>query len=268
MLVTKFGPLGASVEFIYEDVKMSGLILQSEISYFRDRRGGQDVLIGESLLGFVTKVREDGKAHVSLRGSIAHRIKDIRSMILSALEGSPDGSIPLGDRSSPEDVSSYFHGVSKSDFKNALGALYREHLIVPGSHETRILEASNSSSSFPPLSSHPHSNKSSSIQIKKVLGKKLDAHLTLTFFVGNLPPSTSHASLLVHLNEALSSIARGTITQLRLKTDDRGNARGFAFFDFLASDEASVNGLAEKIVACVKTSMLGGRKLRCDRDAA
>ena len=42
------------------------------------------------------------------------------------IEGSPSNSIPVGDKSPPEDVSSYFHGLSKRDFKNAIGALYKE----------------------------------------------------------------------------------------------------------------------------------------------
>ena len=49
------------------------------------------------------------------------------------------GSIPLGDKSTPEDIASYFHGISKKDFKNAIGSLYREGLVSPGGLITSLV---------------------------------------------------------------------------------------------------------------------------------
>ena len=53
------------------------------------------------------------------------------------------GSIPLGDKSSPEDIASYFHGISKKDFKNAIGSLYREGLVLPGGLVTSLVADEN-----------------------------------------------------------------------------------------------------------------------------
>lgn len=54
-----FGPLGASVEI--NDTPTRGLILQREINSFRARRDGEDVVVGEELVAYVEKIRDDGK---------------------------------------------------------------------------------------------------------------------------------------------------------------------------------------------------------------
>jgi len=77
--VMRFGPLGASVavigqshtqdDMIPEDEPplAHGLILQSEIKYFRAGRGGVNVVIEEVLPAYVQWVRHDGKVDISLR---------------------------------------------------------------------------------------------------------------------------------------------------------------------------------------------------------
>ena len=49
----------------------------------------------------------------------------------------------MGDKSSPEDIASYFHGISKKDFKNAIGSLYREGLVSPGGLVTSLVADEN-----------------------------------------------------------------------------------------------------------------------------
>ena len=49
----------------------------------------------------------------------------------------------MGDKSSPEDIASYFHGISKKDFKNAIGSLYREGLVSPGGLVTTLVADEN-----------------------------------------------------------------------------------------------------------------------------
>lgn len=57
---------------------------------------------------------------------------------MDALEGSPDGTIPIGDKSSPEDISAYFHGLSKSDFRKAVGSLMKEGFLTPSALELKM----------------------------------------------------------------------------------------------------------------------------------
>ena len=93
--VVSFGPLGASVEVIGkghaqediippdEDPLATGLILQKEISYFRQARNNVDVVRGEILPAVVQNVREDGKLDIGLRsfGGKA-KAKEVGDLIL------------------------------------------------------------------------------------------------------------------------------------------------------------------------------------------
>eukprot|EP01036_Dinobryon_divergens_P025580 gene25580-34143_t len=127
--VTRFGPMGASV-IVIGDEGRTGLILQREIAMFRDRRDGEEVVVGEVLDAFVEKVREDEKLDLALRPQDMGRISAVKQLILDALEGSPSNIIPIGDNSFPDDVAAYFHGISKRDFKNAVGSLYKGNFPV------------------------------------------------------------------------------------------------------------------------------------------
>ena len=130
--VVNFGPLGASVEVIGlghgDDVQLLpadapeaygyGLILQKEISYFRNARDNIDVVRGEILPAYVQHVRpEDGKLDISLR-SYGGKAKsaDAGTQILERLE-KEGGFLPIGEKSTPQEINDEFPGVSKSVFK-------------------------------------------------------------------------------------------------------------------------------------------------------
>jgi len=142
--VTSFGPLGASVAVVglgHEGELLPvdqepygyGLISQREIAFFREARDNVDVVRGEILSAYVQKVRvEDGKINVGLRAFGGKAKTDqFYDQILKKLEASPQGSLPVGDKSTPEDISRVFPGVSKSVFKKAVGALYKNGLVSP-----------------------------------------------------------------------------------------------------------------------------------------
>ena len=84
-------------------------------------------------------MREDGKVDVSLRPIGINRIIDIRRGIMDALEGSPEGTIPVGDKSSPDDISLYFRGLSKGDFRKAVGSLFKEKRLFPEDYRLRLV---------------------------------------------------------------------------------------------------------------------------------
>lgn len=144
--VISFGPLGASVSVVGmghgDDVNLlpvdaepygTGLIVQQEISYFRQARGNVDVVRGEVLPGFVQKVREeDGKIDIGLRafGGKA-KAEEVSTLILERLQSASGSTLPVGDKSSPSEINAEFPGVSKAVFKKAVGALYKKGLVSP-----------------------------------------------------------------------------------------------------------------------------------------
>ena len=148
--VLSFGPLGASVEVllkgraraeeeeqplesqILDPRALSGLITQVEISLFREARGGDDVLVGDVLPAWVHNVRDDGRVDVGLRPAVRERVTAAQAALLEALEASPDGVLPVGDKSDPGLIRRWLPGVSKSQFKNAVGGLYRSGMVLAG----------------------------------------------------------------------------------------------------------------------------------------
>eukprot|EP00525_Craspedostauros_australis_P007894 CAMPEP_0198113174 /NCGR_PEP_ID=MMETSP1442-20131203/4914_1 /TAXON_ID= /ORGANISM="Craspedostauros australis, Strain CCMP3328" /LENGTH=204 /DNA_ID=CAMNT_0043770199 /DNA_START=375 /DNA_END=989 /DNA_ORIENTATION=+ len=154
--VVDFGPLGASVELIgighEQDNLLSvddepyglGLILQDEISYFRQGRNNLDVVRGEILPAYVAdNSREDGKMLFSLRvyGGKG-KADEVSTKIMEQLEASQDGTIAVGDKSSPQDINALFPGVSKGSFKKAVGALYRKGMVQPSPNSVALVDKS------------------------------------------------------------------------------------------------------------------------------
>ena len=94
-----------------------------------------DLAPGQALDGYVRAVREDGKIDLSLNASGYRRVLPLKETILEAL-AKAGGTLPHGDRSDPEAIRAAF-GCSKKAFKQAIGALYRERLILIGEDAIR-----------------------------------------------------------------------------------------------------------------------------------
>jgi hypothetical protein len=154
--VISFGPMGASVEIIGrshdpddlipegEPPLALGLVLQKEIQYFRQARDNVDVLRGEVLPAYVERVRpETQRVDVGLRafGGKA-KAEEVSKMILDRLEYSSGGTLPIGDKSSPEDINAEFPGVSKATFKRAVSALYKLGKVTPSRDEISLIKSS------------------------------------------------------------------------------------------------------------------------------
>mmetsp|Transcript_17518 Transcript_17518/g.36765 ORF Transcript_17518/g.36765 Transcript_17518/m.36765 type:complete len:291 (+) Transcript_17518:152-1024(+) len=162
--VIKFGPLGASVDVIAhkshdpadcipqdEPALGRGVILQSEINYFRRGRAGVDVVRYEILPAYVENIREekfrdefdeevvDVRLDVSLRppGGRA-KAMELGEQILEKLNEA-GGSLDVGDKSSPQEIDRIFPGASKGAFKKAVAGLYKKGLVSPGPNSISLM---------------------------------------------------------------------------------------------------------------------------------
>ena len=159
--VTRFGKLGASVDIVgvgghsedflideYDPPLASGLILQSEISYFRRKRNMLDVVVGEILPAYVEQTRymEDGniKIDVTLRPPGYAKSVDLAVVILKKLEDrlehDQNDTLDVGDKSTPSEIDAEFPGTSKSAFKKAVSALYKEGKVKPGPYSITLMK--------------------------------------------------------------------------------------------------------------------------------
>lgn len=102
------------------DGKHWGLIHKNELFKF--------VRNGMSEKGYIKEVRADGKISLSLQPVGQAARDDLSEQILNALREA-GGRLELSDKSEPEAISRAF-GVSKGNFKKAIGGLFKQGLIV------------------------------------------------------------------------------------------------------------------------------------------
>lgn len=88
------------------------------------------ICIGQVVKAYVKNIREDDKIDLSLVpiGFNHEHISDLGQKILDEIDFN-NGFLPLTDKSSPEEIHEVFE-VSKKSFKQAVGFLYRERIIL------------------------------------------------------------------------------------------------------------------------------------------
>ncbi|MFR0672362.1 S1 RNA-binding domain-containing protein [Enterobacterales bacterium AW_CKDN230030176-1A_HGKHYDSX7] len=126
LLIAGETPMGFKA--IIED-RHWGLIHKNEV--FKFLRSGMQ----ES--GFIKEVRSDGKVSLSLQPIGQALSDDLQQQILTRLDEA-GGTLEVSDKSAPEVISRLF-GVSKGNFKKAIGGLFKQgHIVI---HDDRIERA-------------------------------------------------------------------------------------------------------------------------------
>ncbi|MDU8360998.1 MULTISPECIES: S1 RNA-binding domain-containing protein [Pseudomonas] len=97
-----------------------GLIHKNEVFKFM-RAGKQEK-------GYIKEVRSDGNISLSLQPVGEQAASSLNNKILGKLKEN-NGVLPVSDKSDPQVISNLF-GVSKGNFKKAIGALYKQGQIV------------------------------------------------------------------------------------------------------------------------------------------
>jgi uncharacterized protein len=103
------------------DDAYSGMVYSSEIFEPLSR--------GDKKIGYIKKVREDGKIDVALqKQGFRGAVNDSREKILSLLK-QRGGKVSLGDKSTPDEIKAMFQ-MSKKMFKKTVGVLYKEGIVA------------------------------------------------------------------------------------------------------------------------------------------
>lgn len=123
LLVVEESPMGFKAII---NNKHWGLIHKNEVFKFL-RSGKQEK-------GYIKEMRADGKIALSLQPIGQDAALGLHEQILTKLKAA-NGVLPLNDKSDPQVISDMF-GVSKGNFKKAIGALYKSGQIVI--HDNRI----------------------------------------------------------------------------------------------------------------------------------
>ena len=88
--------------------------------------------IGSKVKGYIKTIRDDGRINLSLQSKAPEKRMELRGelteQILTHLKNH-EGSSPLTDKSQPDEIYAVFN-VSKSNYKKAIGKLYKEKKIT------------------------------------------------------------------------------------------------------------------------------------------
>lgn len=112
--------------------KHRGLVYENELF--------KTINIGDRMEGWVKKIREGNKLDISItpigyKNTIDPNCKVIYDALLEN-----DGSIPVTDKSSPDEIYARF-SMSKKAFKRAVGALYKQRKITIESDRIKVAKA-------------------------------------------------------------------------------------------------------------------------------
>ena len=112
-------------------LKVTGSYLITEdfyIGFVHTSERYQEPRLGEVVEARVIGVRPDGVLNMSLKPRSYEMINDDAAMILTMLQRNSDHKLPFWDKSAPEEIKEAF-GISKGQFKRAIGHLLKEKLI-------------------------------------------------------------------------------------------------------------------------------------------
>lgn len=116
-LVIQHTPIGYKV--IVDNLHW-GMIYHNEIF--------SPIEVEETVRAYVKNIRPDGKIDLTLSSSTGCRVHNLADRIIERVRDA-GGSMPMSDKSSPEEIKAEFQ-CSKKDFKKALGALYKDRRIT------------------------------------------------------------------------------------------------------------------------------------------
>lgn len=105
------------------------------LAYIPQEERDETPRLGQNIDGRVIGVRVDGVLYISLQPR-AHEVMDEDAkMIYAAILRSEDKAIPYHDKSDPQAIRDYF-GISKGQFKRAVGRLMKENLVDQDGEKT------------------------------------------------------------------------------------------------------------------------------------
>lgn len=129
LIIGRISRLGFTVLINKED---EGLLYKNELY--------EKLVEGDSKIGYIKKMREDGGIDVSLQPiGFRKTLVENEIKVMNALKKAEDGFLPLHDKSSPDDIK-YGLNMSKKAFKSSIGGLYKMKMILIESDGIRLVK--------------------------------------------------------------------------------------------------------------------------------
>lgn len=118
--------------FVAVDDRYSALIPKRELY------GGKTYRVGDIVTARVAAVREDGKLELAMRQKAYLQMDEDAEKLLAVIE-SYGGKLPFSDKAEPALIRRET-GMSKNEFKRALGGLYRKRRVEIGEDSVQIVK--------------------------------------------------------------------------------------------------------------------------------
>ena len=94
------------------------------------------VAVGDRLTAYVHRISEEGRIDLMLQQEGKDQTDSAAAKLVELLK-THKGTLPIGDKSSPEEIAT-LTGLSKKNFKRAVGALYKQRLVTVGEGEVKL----------------------------------------------------------------------------------------------------------------------------------
>lgn len=130
-----------NVSGIVFHLKKSGTYAVTEnkhILFVHPSEREQEPKLGETISGRVIGLREDGVLYTSLKPRAHEVMEEDALMLLEVLKRSEDHSIPFHNKTDPEVIKQQF-GISKGQFKRAVGRLMKKGLVNQDDNGTNLI---------------------------------------------------------------------------------------------------------------------------------
>ena len=156
-----------------------------------------------------------------LRPPVKERIRCTADVVTDALTESVTGTLPVGDKSSPREIGTALPGVSKSDFKRAVGQLLASNIACPDAHATYLL------SRHPDIVKdrllHKNAERNDILRKRKPLFQTGQGR---TLFVGPVPRTYDKSDVAEFINH---TVALDCVEAVKLALNKNGESKGYAF---------------------------------------
>ncbi|MBL4801799.1 MAG: GntR family transcriptional regulator [Emcibacter sp.] len=123
--------LGAEVDLLIasrSDLGYKAVINGTHLGLIHNNEIVRPISMGDEFKGYIGAAREDGRINLTLQKPAGELRGELAEKIIAYLEQN-GGSSNLTDKSPPTDINAVFH-VSKSNYKKALGKLYKARKIT------------------------------------------------------------------------------------------------------------------------------------------
>lgn len=120
------------------DLGFKAVVNGSHLGLIHTNEVVRPIKVGDQFKGYVGEPREDGRINITLQ-KMSYEVRDELAEKILVHLSEHGGKSHLTDKSAPEEINAVFH-VSKSNYKKALGKLFKQEKIIFHEKSVRLVK--------------------------------------------------------------------------------------------------------------------------------